>query len=77
MRLFTLEPETEGNSPIGSSAFRDRAASSSVRNRFLEFGTWVYVPGGIRHNFDNAGDGLLLCLCIVPPKGDVNPFNGC
>ena len=23
----------------------------------LEFGTWVHVPGGVRHNFGNTGKG--------------------
>ena len=43
----------------------------------LEFGTWVHIPGGVRHNFGNTGDGELMGLCIVPPEGDVNPLNGC
>ena len=43
----------------------------------LEFGTWVHVPGGVRHNFGNTGKGQLMALCIVPPEGDVNPLNGC
>ena len=43
----------------------------------LEFGTWVHVPAGVRHNFGNTGEGQLMGLCIVPPEGDVNPLNGC
>ncbi len=41
----------------------------------LEFGTWVHIPSGVRHNFGNTGDGELMGLCIVPKEGDVNPLN--
>ena len=43
----------------------------------LEFGTWVHIPGGMRHNFGNTGSGPLMGLCIVPKEGDVNPLTGC
>ncbi|MFR3921355.1 MAG: cupin domain-containing protein [Dysosmobacter welbionis] len=38
-----------------------------------EFGTWVHVPGGVRHNFGNTGKGQLMALCIVPPEGCESP----
>ena len=38
-------------------------------------GVWVYVPGGVPHNFRNTGaDNQMVLLCIVPKEGDVNPM---
>lgn len=43
----------------------------------LEFGSWVHVPAGMKHNFGNTGNGDFMGICIVPPEGDVNPLIGC
>ena len=72
MRLFTLEPEAE--SSVHSHPWPHWFLCIQGP---LEFGTWVHVPGGVRHNFGNTGKGQLMALCIVPPEGDVNPLNGC
>ena len=83
MRLFTLEPEAE--SSIHSHPWPHWFMCIQGEGYFLigkervpqEFGTWVHVPAGVRHNFGNTGEGQLMGLCIVPPEGDVNPLNGC
>ncbi len=74
MRLFTLEPEAESSVPptpghTGSSASRGGLFPHRQGTGALEFGTWVHVPGGVRHNFGNTGKGQLMALCIVPPEG--------
>ena len=83
MRLFTLEPEAE--SSIHSHPWPHWFMCIQGEGYFLigkervplEFGTWVHVPAGVRHNFGNTGEGQLMGLCIVPPEGDVNPLTGC
>ena len=83
MRLFSLEPEAE--SSVHSHPWPHWFLCIQGEGYFLidkervplEFGTWVHVPGGVRHNFGNTGKGQLMALCIVPPEGDVNPLNGC
>ena len=83
MRLFTLEPEAE--SSIHSHPWPHWFLCIKGEGYFLidkkrvplEFGTWVHIPAGMRHNFGNTGDGELMGLCIVPPEGDVNPLIGC
>ena len=83
MRLFTLEPGAE--SSIHAHAWCHWFLCIKGEGYFrigkekvpLEFGTWVHIPSGVRHNFGNTGDGELMGLCIVPPEGDVNPLTGC
>ena len=83
MRLFTLEPEAE--SSIHSHPWPHWFMCIQGEGYFLvdgervplEFGTWVHIPGGMRHNFGNTGNGPLMGLCIVPAEGDVNPLAGC
>ena len=77
MRLFTLEPEAE--SSVHSHPWPHWFLCIQGEGYFLidkervplEFGTWVHVPGGVRHNFGNTGKGQLMALCIVPPEGDL------
>ncbi len=83
MRLFTLEPEAE--SSVHAHAWPHWFFCIQGEGYFLidkervplEFGTWVHIPGGVRHNFGNTGEGELMGLCIVPKEGDVNPLSGC
>ena len=83
MRLCTLEPEAESSVhshpwPHWFFCIQGEGYFLIDKERVpLEFGTWVHVPGGVRHNFGNTGKGQLMALCIVPPEGDVNPLNGC
>lgn len=67
MRLFTLEPEAE--SSVHSHPWPHWFLCIQGEGYFLidkervplEFGTWVHVPGGVRHNFrqyrQGAADG--------------------
>lgn len=84
MRLFTLEPGAESSIHThdwphwflciqGEGYFKVDAERAP-----LEFGAWVHVPGGVRHNFGNTSKTEpLLGVCIVPKEGDVNPLIGC
>ena len=83
MRLFTLEPGAESSIhshpwPHWFMCIKGEGYFLIDKERVpLEFGTWVHLPAGMRHNFGNTGDGELMGLCIVPPEGDVNPLIGC
>lgn len=35
----------------------------------VEAGTYAYVPGGMHHQFKNAGDTAFKFICIVPVEG--------
>jgi quercetin dioxygenase-like cupin family protein len=81
MRCFTLSPGAA--SPSHSHAWPHYAVCIDGVGKFkvgeetalLENGVWVYVPGGVTHNFRNTGeDSKMVLLCVVPKEGDVNPM---
>lgn len=45
----------------------------------IEHGSWIYVPNKVPHRFYNSSETEKLeLLCIVPPKGDIDPtLMGC
>ncbi|MBD9219910.1 MAG: cupin domain-containing protein [Clostridiales bacterium] len=45
----------------------------------IEHGLWIYVPNKVPHRFYNSSETEKLeLLCIVPPKGDIDPtLMGC
>lgn len=83
VRLFTLAPGSE--SSVHSHQWPHWFLCIKGEGYFLiddkratlNFGSWVHIPSGMRHNFGNTGDSELMGLCIVPIEGDVNPLIGC
>ena len=45
----------------------------------MEHGTWIYIPGKVPHRvYNSSKTEKLELLCIVPPKGDIDPtLMGC
>lgn len=76
MREFSLDPG--GSTPHHSHDWYhlvyvvagSGTATIGDREEALETGSVVFVEGGVKHRFVNAGSGVFRFLCLVTENGD-------
>jgi len=76
MRIFTLEEggqtfRHQHDWPHWVFVLEGEGAVITEESGFpLERGSYVFVPAGLRHNFENTGEEIFEFICIVPAEGD-------